>query len=369
MKRKVFLIIPILLAVILFTDSFAFSDQTTTERILHENKDFINFLDVCITNFGTNKTNDLFKVYQEHFNGEVAFLQSDYKRAFKRFYTSQGYMVKIFEHLVKNVYLEDSKDILDRIAPDIIRSKNSRARLYLTLGYRDRTVAKTHYTVGLASNPKLHSYKLYKYQEAIKMTRRAKRYAFLALFESRKPSMKRDIYMTLLKNERKKGNRFFNRFTDISEDKYIDEIAKTFQEFEKTEPKNENSKTFEKKVEKRVRFRKEKRVARFLQNREFDRAEDIIRKYVDDFNFKKVGAVFTTLTEKKKGYDYTKLTVHLLDNYLRLKGKSVLFSLTKKVKVEDNVKENKNESDKKTELNKKADDSKNNDNTKDKNKD
>jgi hypothetical protein len=188
------------------TRVMAFTDQTTSERILRENKDFIEFINVSVSNFAEQKTDEFKKIYEMHFNADIAYLQSDYHRTYKKIYQCQSQLMPLYETLLRDRYLEDSKDLLDRIAPGIIKSKNTRARLYLTLGYRDRTVSMTHYTVGEASNPRLYSYKLFKYEEGIKMARRAKRYAFLALFESQSPETKKAIYEELMKNEMKEGN-------------------------------------------------------------------------------------------------------------------------------------------------------------------
>lgn len=377
---------PALLAaafILISSSVFPFSDQTTTERILKENKRFIEFLNVCITNFGEDKKEDFRKSYEKHFNADVAYLQSDYRRAFKRVYASQGEMEKLYRDLVKNNYLEDSKMILDRLAPDIIRSKSARARLYLTLGYRDRTVSWTHYTVGDASNPKLYSYKLYKYVDAIKMARRAKRFAFLALFESQTRETKRKIYNQLCKSERDLNNKFMNRFVDLNDQDYINEIEKSYVEVKKTDEtekesqpakkegavkeaqpaKKEGAKdgeraafdtavqSYEAKVVKRVRFRNETKTARYLLDGEFDRAEDIMRDYIDDFNFKLIIATFDVLSAAEKGaaadgkqagkYDYTKFKVHLMDNYNRLSKQSMIDSILDTLKVEDDIDEKK----------------------------
>ena len=88
---------------------FPYSDQTTTERILKENKDFVEFINVSVTNFAEGKKEDFRKIYEKHFNADIAYLQSDYKRAFKRVYSSQGDMEKLYRDMVKEYYLEDSK--------------------------------------------------------------------------------------------------------------------------------------------------------------------------------------------------------------------------------------------------------------------
>ncbi len=340
----------ILLLVVSSMPANSFTDQVTTERLLKENKHFIDFINITITNFGNKKIDDFKRIYEKHFNAEVAFLQSDYSRAYKRIYASQKDMVKLYEDLLKDHYLEDSKSILDKLAPEIIRSKNARAKLYLTLGYRDRTVGWTHFTVGEATNPKQYSKKLYKYEKAIKMSRRAKKYGFLALFESRNAEEKRKIYNWLLKKENENNNPFFKRFAGLNEKDFIKEMNKTFAEHEalkksKKESKEESSEgKYENLLKRRVRFKKEKKLARFLMNQEFDRAEYEIRKYVKDFNFKLLAATFEMLSsdsKKGKGSDdqlkYDIMKVHLLDNYSRLSGESALNSIIDKVKVEDSI--------------------------------
>ncbi|HSV95403.1 MAG TPA: hypothetical protein VLM75_00565 [Spirochaetota bacterium] len=336
----------------------AYSDQTTTERILNENKSFIDFMDVCVTNFGEERK-DLFKeVYRSHFNAEVAFLQSDYRGAFKRLYESQGKHVGLFAEMVRDWYLEGSKDILDSIAPEIIRSKNSRAKLYLTLGYRDRAVGFNHYTIGTASNPKLHSYKIYKYVESIKMARRAKRYAFLALYESRTGEMKRKIFNHLFEMEREAGSPFYNRFLAKNGDSFLNELNREYYDYAPEEATSEKPAdgvpvtqpgrefgSFEKRTERRVRFRGEKTVAHHLLAEEFEKAEDTIREYVDDFNFKIIKATIEMLAAERGepggGVEYKKFLLHHTDNYARFSKESALSTFSGTVKVEDLVEKEK----------------------------
>ncbi len=350
---------------------FSSADQSSTERILTENKNFIEFINICITNFAGNKIEDYRKIFTKHFNADIAYLQGDYKRSFKNVYSSQGDMAKVFDEIVKNIYLEDSKNILDELAPGVIKSKNAKARLYLSLGYRDRTVSWTYYIVGEASNPKLFSYKLYKYLDAIDMARRAKRYGFLALYESQNIESKKKIYQHMLKLENEKGNLFYKRFIGKTDQALLDEIAKTYEDIEKNETasdqpsadkkdekasENDKNITFEKKVEKRIRFKQEKRTAEYMQNGEFEKASDIIHQYVDDYNYKLILSTFKTLSsetqpaneaDKTAGsaskLDLNKFAVHLDDNYLRMVKPSVLDSLLGTVKVEDKVEAKKDE--------------------------
>jgi len=351
------------------TGSFAAVDQTFVERIVKENRLFIDFVDLCVTDFAPDKKNDLFLIYQKHFNAEIAFLQGDYKRAFDNIYDSQKDMVGLYEKLLTEYYLEDSKNILDGFAADIIRSKHTGAKQYLTLGYRDRALSRSFYISGEASHPKLYSYKIYKYLEAINMARRAKRYAFIALYTGQDPKVKLKIYNQMFKSENEKGGIFFKRFVDKNEKDYILEMERTYEDYEKefsqksdttavdtrdTANKSTdkggavNTAAFEKKMERSVRFRKEQRVAQYILSGEFDKAETIIRPYVDDYNFKLILATFNTLgsveTHTQEGEaaaakkDYKKYILHHNDNYHIHVGKTVLDSVVGDVKVIDAVK-------------------------------
>jgi len=355
------------------TVSYAGVDQSYVERILQENREFVDFIDTSVTNFAPDKKNDLFKIYQKHFNGEVAYLQGDYKRAFDNVYASQQDMVVLYEFMLTEYYLEDSKNILDGFAANIIRSKNTAAKQYLTLGYRDRTLARAFYISGEASYPKLCSYKIYKYLEAINMARRAKRYAFISLYTGQTPKGKLKIYNQMFKTENEKGGLFFKRFVDKNEKDYIAEMNKTYEEAEKEIDQKPaagegdakktgtadagNAASFEKKMEKSVRFRREQRVAQYLLNGEFDKAETVIRPYVEDYNFKLITAALNAIgsgeTHTAEGEtapadqkDYKKFIQHHNDNYKILNGKSILDSVTGNVKVVDDVKkEDKKEKD------------------------
>lgn len=373
MRIRIFLSLLVFLFSFIFTDTFAAVDQTFVERILKENRDFVDFIDTCVTNFAPDKKNDLFTIYQKHFNAEVAFLQGEYQRAFNNVYDSQKDMVTLYEFILTEYYLEDSKNILDGNAPDIIRSKNTSARQYLTLGYRDRTLARNFYITGEASHPKLYSYKIYKYRDAIQMARRAKRYGFISLYTGQNGKVKLSIYNQLFKSENEKGLIFFKRFVDKNEKDYIQEINKTYEEYEKQtgQPDKTEAKTtdvkgdgslkdgkaqdmvtgtaFEKKMEREVRFRKEQRVAQYLINEEFDKAEAIIRTYIEDYNYKLILATLTTLgtgeshaaegeAKKPEKKDYKKYIRDHKDNYNILNDKSILESLVGDVKVIDAVK-------------------------------
>lgn len=362
MKLKTGILFSLITVLFYSGAAFAAIDQTYVERILKDNRGYLEFLNICVSNFAPEKKEEIFTIYQKHFNGEVAFLQGEYKRAFDNIYDSQKDMELLYEYMLTAHYLEDSKDMLDGLAPEIIRSKNSLSRQYLSLGYRDRTVARNHYIVGEATHPKLRSYRIFKYAEGIKMAKRAKRYGLLALYAGQTLEVKRMIYNQLFKDENAEGLIFFSRFVDKDEKGYIDEMNKPYIEYEKEYEENlkalkakegelgslDKSIVFEKKVERSIRFRREQQVAGYLLNGEFQKAEQIIRPYIDRYIYKLILSTVKTLSDKeehgegasseKGSENYTKLVAHHMDNYSMLIGESILDGLVGSVKVIDDMK-------------------------------
>ncbi|HEY1407240.1 MAG TPA: hypothetical protein VF857_11570 [Spirochaetota bacterium] len=73
-----------------------------------------------------------------------------------------------------------TKRELDSFAPKVINSKDSLARLYLRLGYRETVNTSVEMNMADHYRETLYSMRLYKYVKAIKRIKEAKKYAFLA---------------------------------------------------------------------------------------------------------------------------------------------------------------------------------------------
>ncbi len=346
--------IAFILIILVPCHAFSFAlHQLSVERVLKENREFIEFLNIGVSNFAPEKEEELKKIYQKHFNAEIAFLQSEYRRSFDNIYSSQKDMVGLSQYLLTRHYLEDAKKVLDDMSPMIIRSGSQSAKKYLTLGYRDITVARTYLKIGEASFPKLYSYKIFKFIEAIKMCRRAKRYGFLALYAGQKIAVKKKIINEVIKKENKEGGLFFQRYLDKSDDEYIREMKVDFDSFEKKflkeqeeglkQKKDSNFKFHsEKRVARRVRFRKENQFALYLLNGELEKGEPLVRYYIKKYPYKLIRATLSVLSldgghvGEERG-SYQKYIPHHRDNYGYLVGGSFIKKHEKEVRVIDNI--------------------------------
>lgn len=333
--------IVILMAVAMAIPMCVYADQLTADRAIQSNKEFIEFMDTPISNFGEIYKEKFKDIYQLHFNAEVAYLQSDYNRAFRIVYESQQKQADLYSEIVRD-YLDETKQFLDSISPEVIKSKNKKARLYLNLAYRDREVARNHHTIADATNPRLSSNKIARYIEAIKIVRRARRYGFLSMFESQNDETKKKIYNHLFEIERERGNLFYVRFIAKPEQEIIDEMIKEFYDVQITgtgvQPQKQEDAQASR-IANRVRFRDERRVAEYLLTAEFNKAEPIIRDYVKDFNFTLTTAAIEYLVVNKlpiaSQFTIEKLKRFHDDNYARYHSPSALNAFAGSIKVVD----------------------------------
>lgn len=170
-------------------------DQTNTERFIKETRYFLDFVDIPVANFGTEKNVEMLKQANQHsFNANLWYLQSDYTRSFKEIRRSQEIMRDLYLDLLQNRYLEDSRQLLDISAPEIIQAKDKHAENFLRLGYRDLAGSRQYMLKGYNYNRFLFSNKIRLYIDGIKRARRAKRFAFLALLESKTPYEEKAAY-------------------------------------------------------------------------------------------------------------------------------------------------------------------------------
>ena len=191
-------IIPIAASLIIHTTIAAVSpDQTLVEKVIRDNRYFIEFANVSVSNFGTPENEKALKeANQRFFNAHLFYLESKYPESFKAVRLSQEILLDLLYDILNKRLIEDARALLDLNAPIIIQSKDKKSSFYLQLGYRDVEVARQFRDMGYNYNRFLFSNKIRYYIDGIKRARRAKRYAFLALIESKTPMEDKIEYKT-----------------------------------------------------------------------------------------------------------------------------------------------------------------------------
>lgn len=172
-------------------------DQGFVEKILRENRYFTEFANVCVSNFGSAENEKSLKDANQHnFNANLYYLESNYVDAFKEIRLSQEILLDLYYDVLQKRYIEDSRTLLDLNAPVIIQSKDKKSSHFLQLGYRDVEVSRQFRDMGYNYNRFLFSNKIRYYIDGIKRARRAKRFAFLSLIESKTPIEDKVDYQT-----------------------------------------------------------------------------------------------------------------------------------------------------------------------------
>ncbi len=195
-------------------------DQTNLGILISENKENLNFINVCLSNLAPpqeddpaaaippapgalpvepkkNLDSEYFRMIQSanqtDFSGNLWYLQSNYAFAFRQLRGAQGELKDIFEKVLIK-YIEDTKTLLETAAPSIIRSDDEIAKSLLRFGFRDLRVGEDHLTIGQNSSPHQFRYKLKLFGEGISTLRRAKRFAILAMVYSKTPIDEKSEY-------------------------------------------------------------------------------------------------------------------------------------------------------------------------------
>ncbi|TGK01029.1 AraC family transcriptional regulator [Leptospira semungkisensis] len=127
------------------------------------------------------------KANQADFNGNMWYFQSNYSLSYKNLKAAQGEMKDIFQVVHEN-YIRTARVLLEAASPMIIRSNDKIAQHLLKLGFRDLKSSEDNFTTAYNSSPYQFRVKLVLFGEGIKIARRARRFALLAMIAAKTPN-------------------------------------------------------------------------------------------------------------------------------------------------------------------------------------
>lgn len=170
-------------------------DRSFCEKILAENKHFIDFLNSGVSNFAREEHIKVFQAAAlEHYKAHKEYLSGHYKQTHTHVRESQAILKDIYYEVLNEYYQKDTRELLERNSAMIVETKDVRAAHFMRLGYRDLKVSEIYEGKAFNHNKHLYSTKIYFYIDAIKYARQAKRYAFLAIIESQTPYSDKDDF-------------------------------------------------------------------------------------------------------------------------------------------------------------------------------
>lgn len=167
--------------------SLSARQQRNSEKGLHDNRYFFYFINTSITNLGTDEEKKLFReAIQRDIIAQQLYMKFLFGSSWEEIRKSQKILIDLYQKTL-NRDITMSRKLLNGFAPGVVRSDRFMPRHYLRLGYRDTEDA--HIDLVMADNfqENLFSMRLYRYAKAIKKVKHGKRYALLALLETKIP--------------------------------------------------------------------------------------------------------------------------------------------------------------------------------------
>jgi len=159
--------------------------QRNSEKGLHDNRYFFYFINTSITNLGTDEEKKLFKeAIQRDIIAQQLYMKFLFGESWDEIRKAQKILIDLYRKAL-NRDIAMSKKLLNGFAPGVVKSDTFMPRHYLRLGYRDTEDARIDLVMSDNFQEQLYSMRLYRYSKAIKKVKHGKRYAMLALLETK----------------------------------------------------------------------------------------------------------------------------------------------------------------------------------------
>ena len=195
--RKLLIVFPLYLLIQVQSIHGILADLKFMTHALETNRTFIDKINVAVTNFGEEKHYKMFEeAYMHDFNSNVYFLAANYVKSHEELLNSQKILRDLYLDILKNRYEVDAENLLKMSAPLIMLAKDKNAQYYLKKGYRHMSKAKEYRVKGYHFNRFLYSSKIKLYMAGMNQIKLAKKYAILALIESKIPIISKSDYTT-----------------------------------------------------------------------------------------------------------------------------------------------------------------------------
>lgn len=158
-------------------------EQKKAEKGLKDNKKFLYYINASVSNTGSVKDKELYTLAVKHdIVARFYYLRFSFSESFAQIRTAQEILIKLYRSNI-TAEVDRATIYLNRIAPEAVYSRDPRARLYLRLAYRNAKHAGIYKNMADHYKLTLYSMRLYKYVEAMKKAKEAKRYAVSAMLQ------------------------------------------------------------------------------------------------------------------------------------------------------------------------------------------
>ncbi len=163
-------------------------EQRYAEKGLKDNRFFMYYINATVTNMGTDEDKTAFReIIRRDIICQFFYMRFMFAYSFDQIRIVQEELIELY-HRKLNDEMKLTTSMLNELAAQTIQSRDSDARQYLRLGYRNIKLAKIEIGMADAFKPTLYSMRLHKYVRAMKQIKEAKRFAILILIQNNLPA-------------------------------------------------------------------------------------------------------------------------------------------------------------------------------------
>ena len=165
--------------------SLSSGKQRNAEKGLKDNRYFFYFINTSITNLGAEDEKKMFKeAIQRDIIAQQLYMKFLFGESFDEILKAQKILIDLYRRILGRD-IDMAIQLLNSLAPAVIKTKDFMSRHYLKLGYRDAADARIDMVMADNFRETLYSMRLYRYAKAIKKVKHGKRYAFFSLLEAK----------------------------------------------------------------------------------------------------------------------------------------------------------------------------------------
>jgi len=155
-------------------------EQRKAEKGLKDNERFFYFINFSVSNVLVEEERAICRkaILYDMF-AKFLYMKFRFKDSYEYIRKAQELLISLYR-LVLYREIEEGKKLLDTVSPGPILKDDYVSKHYCNLGYTNNEQARMYMVMGDSYRTTLYSMRLYKYIQALKKAKQAKRYALLA---------------------------------------------------------------------------------------------------------------------------------------------------------------------------------------------
>ncbi|MCX8122570.1 MAG: hypothetical protein N3F66_00215 [Spirochaetes bacterium] len=155
-------------------------EQRKAEKGLKDNERFFYYINFSVSNVAKDEERTICRkaIVYDMF-AKFLYMKFRFKDSYENIRKAQELLISLYR-MVLNREIEEGKKLLDAVSPGPIMKNEYLSKHYCNLGYRNNEQARMYMVMADSYRTTLFSMRLYKYIQALKKAKQAKRYAVLA---------------------------------------------------------------------------------------------------------------------------------------------------------------------------------------------